>query len=74
MAGSGQKRMDVAALIVAIGARAGMKRVDDPRVFYAGDFATGPTTVVEAVAAGKNAALEVAAALLRQKPPSFLAR
>lgn len=69
--GTGQKRMDVAALIVAIGARADVKRVDDPRVFYAGDCANGPTTVVEAVAAGKNAALEVAAALLRQKRPEL---
>ncbi len=58
--GSGQKRPDVEALIVAIGARADIKKVEDPRVFYAGDCVNGPTTVVEAVAAGKNAALEVA--------------
>lgn len=67
--GSGQKRTDVDALIVAIGARTAVKRVRDARVFYAGDCANGPTTVVEAVAAGKNAALALDA-LLRREPPA----
>ncbi|MCU0276287.1 MAG: FAD-dependent oxidoreductase [Acidobacteria bacterium] len=72
--GSGQKRPDVEALIVAIGARADMQRIADPRVVYAGDCVNGPTTVVEAVAAGKNAALEVAALLERKEKPAFANR
>lgn len=72
--GTGQKRMDVEALIVAIGARADVKKIDDPRVFYAGDCVNGPTTVVEAVAAGKNAAEEIAAFLERREMPAVASR
>ena len=40
-------------------------------MFYSGDMANGPTTVVEAVAAGKNAAREIDAYIFRRKgvPP-----
>ena len=38
-------------------------------VFYAGDMANGPQTVVEAVASGKNAALEIDAYLKKQEKP-----
>lgn len=69
VSGTEQKRLDIDALIVAIGARAVVKRVNDPRVFYAGDCVNGPTTVVEAVAAGKNAALALHAFLRREPPP-----
>ena len=49
-------------MIVAIGARrAAAPREARPGVVFAGDADNGPTTVVEAVAAGKNAALEVLA-------------
>ena len=68
--GSGQDRADIDAVIVAIGAG----RVDGPPlpagVFPAGDIEHGPTTVVEAVAAGKNAAVEVLRHLGIQPPPA----
>lgn len=38
-------------------------------VFYAGDMLTGPKPVVQAVASGKNAALEIDAHLNRQPKP-----
>jgi dihydropyrimidine dehydrogenase (NAD+) subunit PreA len=67
--GTEQKRRDIESVIVAIGARANVKKVDDPRVFYAGDCVNGPTTVVEAIAAGKNAAREIDALLRGEKKP-----
>jgi NADPH-dependent glutamate synthase beta subunit-like oxidoreductase/dihydroorotate dehydrogenase/NAD-dependent dihydropyrimidine dehydrogenase PreA subunit len=68
--GTGQERRDVEALIVAIGGRPRPCRPGGPAVFFAGDRANGPTTVVEAVAAGKNAALEIDAYLRRQPRPA----
>ena len=59
--GSEQTRADLDAVIVAIGARAAAPREPRPGVVFAGDAVNGPTTVVEAVAAGKNAALDVLA-------------
>ena len=50
------RRRDVKHVIVAIGARRALSRPRVRGVFYAGDFAHGPSTVVEAAAAGKNAA------------------
>lgn len=67
--GSAQERRDVRHVIVAIGAKSEMRRVSRRGVFYAGDAANGPTTVVEAAAAGKNAAAEVEAFLLGSKKP-----
>ncbi|MDQ7821878.1 MAG: FAD-dependent oxidoreductase [Candidatus Eremiobacteraeota bacterium] len=58
-------------VVVAIGNRAGIKREEHRGLFYAGDCANGPTTVVEAVAAGKNAALLVHASLSGGEKPSF---
>ena len=46
-------------VIVSAGARSSAGRLTKPSVFYAGDMVNGPTTVVEAVAAGKNAALDI---------------
>ena len=40
-------------------------------IFYAGDMILGSATVVEAVATGKNAALEADAYLRGEKPPRF---
>jgi dihydropyrimidine dehydrogenase (NAD+) subunit PreA len=57
--GSGQTRGEIDAVIVAIGAAAGVECELPAGVVLAGDVAHGPTTVVEAVAAGKNAAVEV---------------
>jgi dihydropyrimidine dehydrogenase (NAD+) subunit PreA len=61
--GSEQRRLSFDAVVVAIGARAAQRPAAGPGVFPAGDLVHGPTTVVEAVAAGKNAALEVLAFL-----------
>jgi dihydropyrimidine dehydrogenase (NAD+) subunit PreA len=69
--GSDQKRPDLDQVVVAIGAApAGDEHADD-RVFVAGDVVNGPTTVVEAVAAGKNAAEQVLAALAGDEAPQF---
>jgi len=67
--GTAQLRPDIDLVIVAIGARAGFARSSVEGVFFAGDVENGPTTVVEAVAAGKNAALQVAAYLAGTPPP-----
>jgi NADPH-dependent glutamate synthase beta subunit-like oxidoreductase/dihydroorotate dehydrogenase/Pyruvate/2-oxoacid:ferredoxin oxidoreductase delta subunit len=52
-------RCEIRHMIVSIGARPGMQRVEKSAVLYAGDFANGPSTVVEAVAAGKNLATRI---------------
>lgn len=69
--GSVQHRLGFDAVIVAIGARRGLKRMDDPRITYAGDFDVGPSTVVTASAGGKNAALELHASLTSQPVPEI---
>ena len=56
-------------VVIAIGARGAMAKEESQGVFYAGDLANGPTTVVEASAAGKNIALVVAAFLMKQPAP-----
>ncbi|MDQ7778863.1 MAG: FAD-dependent oxidoreductase [Planctomycetota bacterium] len=57
--GTGQTWRDVDCVIVAIGSRGSTPVEKLEGVFYVGDLVNGPTTVVEAVAAGKNAALSV---------------
>jgi len=64
-------RRDVSHVLLSIGLRCELPRVAHERVFYAGDCAEGPTTVVEAVAAGKNAAQEVLALLNAEARPEF---
>ena len=61
--GASQLRHDIDLVITAIGSRPAMPVNKAGRIFYAGDIENGPTTVVEAVAAGKNCALEVDACL-----------
>ncbi|MFH1620315.1 MAG: FAD-dependent oxidoreductase, partial [bacterium] len=68
--GTEQLRKDVDFVIIAIGSRPGMKISKGKGMFYAGDIENGPTTVVEAVAAGKNAALEADAFLSNSKKPA----
>lgn len=63
MQGTAGVRTDFGAVVVAVGMRASRGRDDTAGLFYAGDVANGPTTVVEAVAAGKNAAIEIDAYL-----------
>ncbi|MDD5557175.1 MAG: FAD-dependent oxidoreductase [bacterium] len=61
--GSAQERAGFDHVVIAIGARPGMRRVRHRAIFYAGDAVNGPTTVVEATAAGKNAAADADAFL-----------
>ena len=67
--GTEQTRAGFHVVIMAIGARPGLKPNDSKKVIFAGDAVNGPCTVVEAAAAGKNAALEVDALVTGKKAP-----
>ena len=69
VAGTEQALPGIGLVIVAIGNRAALKGDGRPGVFAAGDAAWGPSTVVEASASGKNAALELDAWVRRQPAP-----
>ncbi len=69
--GSEAIRNDINKVIIAIGARPAFKKMDNPAVFYAGDCVEGPTTVVEAAAAGKNAGQQVDSYLNGKDIPTF---
>jgi dihydropyrimidine dehydrogenase (NAD+) subunit PreT len=58
-------------VISAIGSRPRMPIRKTKGVFYAGDMVLGSATVVEAVATGKNAALEADAYIHGEKRPRF---
>ncbi len=58
-------------VISAIGSRSGLPIKKARGIFYAGDMVLGAATVVEAVATGKNAALEADAFIRGQKLPRF---
>ena len=60
---------DINAVIISIGMRSTLSREGANGIFYAGDMLTGPKTVVQAVASGKNAALEIDAYLNSQIKP-----
>ena len=62
-------RDDFDAIIIAIGMRSALQRDPVEGVFYAGDMLTGPKSVVQAVASGKNAALEIDTYLKKQPKP-----
>jgi len=62
-------RTDFRAVVVAIGMRAEIPSQQSEGLFYAGDMLTGPKTVVQAIASGKNAALEIDAYLKGKKKP-----
>jgi dihydropyrimidine dehydrogenase (NAD+) subunit PreT len=62
-------RTDFNAVVMAIGMRSYVAREQVDGLFYAGDISNGPTTVVEAVASGKNVALEIDAWLKKQEKP-----
>lgn len=53
------ERRDLDLVVLALGGRAGLRLEPHPRIVYAGDLEAGPTSVVEAVASGKRAALAV---------------
>jgi len=65
------QRYGFSSVIVAIGSRSSAGKWKIPGLFMAGDVENGPTTVVEAVAAGKNAAAEVDAYLTQAPKPAF---
>ncbi len=69
--GTTQKRSDIDMLIIAIGCRPSLPSGKGDNVFFAGDCVNGPSTVVEAVAAGKNAALEVESFLEKTPAPEL---
>jgi NADPH-dependent glutamate synthase beta subunit-like oxidoreductase/dihydroorotate dehydrogenase/Pyruvate/2-oxoacid:ferredoxin oxidoreductase delta subunit len=64
-------RSDFHNVIIAIGAKSSFQRVEHPAVFYGGDLVNGPTTVVEAVASGKNTAEMVHCFLEQKKKPEI---
>jgi dihydropyrimidine dehydrogenase (NAD+) subunit PreT len=67
--GSKCNRMDFAAVIIAIGMHSYLSHQKTSGLFYAGDLLTGPKSVVQAVASGKNAALEIDAFLKGMEQP-----
>jgi len=67
--GSKGTRTGFSEVVVAIGMRAAQPHEQSEGLFYAGDMLTGPMTVVQAVASGKNAALEIDAYLKLMKKP-----
>jgi dihydropyrimidine dehydrogenase (NAD+) subunit PreA len=74
MKGCGQTRGGIDHVIIAIGSRSSLPRASVPGVFYAGDMMAGPSTVVEAVASGKNAAEEIDAFVRAAPAPEFADR
>ena len=64
-------RTGFSAVVVAIGMRSELKQEHVKGLFYAGDILTGPKTVVQAVASGKNSALEINAYLMGEKKPNI---
>lgn len=71
--GCEQERYGIDRVILAIGNRSSVEKIDNPAVFYAGDVALGPVTVVEAVASGKNAAQEIDSFLSGAEKPDVSA-
>jgi NADPH-dependent glutamate synthase beta subunit-like oxidoreductase/dihydroorotate dehydrogenase/Pyruvate/2-oxoacid:ferredoxin oxidoreductase delta subunit len=72
LAGTDGTRNGFSAVVIAIGMRPTLPR--DEKVdglFHAGDFMTGPKTVVEATASGKNAAVEIDAWLQKKAKPEI---
>jgi dihydropyrimidine dehydrogenase (NAD+) subunit PreA len=64
-------RTGFSAVVMAIGMRSYIPHEQADGLFYAGDISNGPSTVVEAVASGKNAALEIHAHLRKQEKPQI---
>jgi len=71
IAGTDAVRRDIEKVIIAIGTRCSIQKVQHPGVFYAGDCVEGPTTVVEASAAGKNVAEQAEAYVNGAPIPRF---
>jgi len=69
--GTDGTRDDFDSIVIAIGMRSTLPREPMEGIFYAGDMMTGPKTVVQAVASGKNTALEIDAHLRKQTKPAI---
>lgn len=69
--GTDSIRTDFNDVVIAIGMRSYMNREQVDGLFYAGDVSNGPSTVVEAVASGKNIAAEIDAYLKKQEKPEI---
>jgi len=72
IADSKMTRKDIDSVIIAIGARSTIQTIKNPAIFFAGDCIEGPTTVVEASAAGKNAGEQVDAYFRKIEIPQFV--
>jgi len=70
--GTESVRTDIDAVVIAIGMRSTLPSEQVEGIFYAGDMITGPKTVVEAVASGKNAAISIDAYLKGQEKPKIV--
>ena len=64
-------RCEFRHVIISIGAMSSFERVNHAAVFYAGDLVNGPTTVVEAVASGKNVAAMIHGFLKGEQAPEI---
>ena len=64
-------RSDFTAVVIAIGMRSTLPSETVEGVFQAGDILNGPTTVVEAVASGKNVSLQIDAYIQHRSKPAF---
>jgi NADPH-dependent glutamate synthase beta subunit-like oxidoreductase/dihydroorotate dehydrogenase/Pyruvate/2-oxoacid:ferredoxin oxidoreductase delta subunit len=72
IAGTKGTRAGFNAVVIAIGMRGTLPSDEHIEgLFYAGDFLTGPRTVVEATASGKNAAVEIDAWLKKNEKPEI---
>lgn len=69
--GSQVVRPEFRHVIISIGAKPGFQKVGHPAVFYSGDYLNGPTTVVEAVASGKNTAIAIHEFLEKGEKPGI---
>jgi dihydropyrimidine dehydrogenase (NAD+) subunit PreT len=69
--GTNGLRTDFSAVVMAIGMRSYVAPEEVDGLFYAGDLSNGPTTVVEAVASGKNIAAEIDAYLKKYTKPEI---
>ncbi len=69
LSGTEGRRSGFSAIVIAIGMRSTLPREQVDGLFYAGDMLTGPKTVVQATASGKNAALQIDAYLRHEPSP-----
>lgn len=69
--GTQHKLKNFDLLVLAIGATSTNKHLRKNNIFYTGDMIHGASTVVEAVASGKNTAIQVEAYLTGNEIPKF---